>query len=273
MDRAIKEVGIMKLDILKPDERLQDYIKYYWVLDFNAPGYIQKVIPSGETQMLFHYKEPFRQLEAGHEPDMNKSSTQPVSLICGQVTGQKNILASSSTGVVGVVFFPHAPRLFFRVNMHELTDLSVEASLVDQAAGLLEQQVIEAADTKKRIGLIEHYFLKKLGRREIKHFDIIKHSVLKIKALKGQLTVSGILEDIGLTQRHYERLFSSSVGVSCKKFIEITRFGHAVSLMDSNLSLSAIAYETGYYDQSHFIRCFKKYMGTSPRMYRSGKFA
>jgi len=38
-----------------------------------------------------------------------------------------------------------------------------------------------------------------------------------------------------------------------------------------NLSLTQIAYDAGYYDQSHFIRDFKDFSGHHPRHYFFGE--
>lgn len=259
-------------EIRYPDKRLAEYIKFFWILDFTAPIFIQPVTPTGESQILFHYKEPFRQL-GSDTSDLSMAPRQPASVICGQVTSLKRVLSSPDTGVIGVIFHPHTARAFFRMNMQELADMSVEAPLISPELAVVEQKVAEASDTDTRIKLIEQFFLKQLEKSAIKHFDIIKHAVSKITGRKGLITVSEILSDINLTQRHYERLFSNSVGISCKRFIEITKFNHALSLMDLPLSLSDIAYDAGYYDQSHFIRSFKKYAGASPKAVRAGKLA
>jgi AraC family transcriptional regulator len=40
-------------------------------------------------------------------------------------------------------------------------------------------------------------------------------------------------------------------------------------LIAKKLTLSEIAYECGFADQSHFIRCFKDAMGMTPLTYRN----
>lgn len=40
--------------------------------------------------------------------------------------------------------------------------------------------------------------------------------------------------------------------------------------MEGGKSLTDIAYDCGYYDQSHFINDFKEFSGYSPKVYFSG---
>lgn len=50
-----------------------------------------------------------------------------------------------------------------------------------------------------------------------------------------------------------------------KRFSEIVRFNYTINLLKKNhLSLTALTYEAGYYDEPHMIRAFKKTVGLTP---------
>jgi AraC family transcriptional regulator len=47
------------------------------------------------------------------------------------------------------------------------------------------------------------------------------------------------------------------------------RIEKSLSLLpDKNLSLTEIAFDCGFADQSHFLRCFKQITGNTPSAYR-----
>ena len=70
-----------------------------------------------------------------------------------------------------------------------------------------------------------------------------------------------------LSKKQFERLFNSLVGVNPKEYTRIVRFQKALELMQhqsGEINQEQIAYASGYADQSHFIREFKKFSGYTP---------
>ena len=62
------------------------------------------------------------------------------------------------------------------------------------------------------------------------------------------------------------------MGIAPKSFVQIVKFRHVIELADSATTLTDLAYEGGYFDQSHFIKDFRKRSGISPRdIFQKGK--
>jgi AraC family transcriptional regulator len=64
--------------------------------------------------------------------------------------------------------------------------------------------------------------------------------------------------------KQFPRYFSCTVGEYKRKL----RIEKALKLITANHSLSDVAYECGFFDQSHFIRTFKKMTGFLPQQYQ-----
>ena len=72
----------------------------------------------------------------------------------------------------------------------------------------------------------------------------------------------------GITARYMQQLFVQYTGLTPKLYNQINRFQKSLRLVTAgNESLTAIAYECGYADQSHFIREFKTFTGHTPSGY------
>jgi hypothetical protein len=72
--------------------------------------------------------------------------------------------------------------------------------------------------------------------------------------------------------RQFQRRFKQLSGFPLKLYARIIRFGAAMQRYGNNFrSLTDIAYECGYYDQSHFIHDFKEFSGYHPKQYFSGR--
>lgn len=65
------------------------------------------------------------------------------------------------------------------------------------------------------------------------------------------------------------RQFENSMALSPHQYITNLRVNYAKNLLKGNKSLSEIAVESAFYDQSHFIKCFKEYTGVTPKKYRN----
>jgi len=71
---------------------------------------------------------------------------------------------------------------------------------------------------------------------------------------------------VNMSTRNLERHFTESVGIPPKLFCCITRFNHALELKLRNATVgwTSIAHQTGYFDQMHLIKDFKRFCGEAP---------
>ena len=83
-----------------------------------------------------------------------------------------------------------------------------------------------------------------------------------------QISVNELSSIACLSKKQFERLFHSFVGINPKEYTRIVRFQKALAQMQhqvgKEINQAQIAYASGYADQSHFIREFKKFCGYTP---------
>ncbi|WP_317162601.1 helix-turn-helix domain-containing protein [Myroides albus] len=74
---------------------------------------------------------------------------------------------------------------------------------------------------------------------------------------------------MNISERTLERLVKQYVGMSPKVYSRIIRFQANLNLLreSSFKSLTELTYESGYFDQSHYIREFKTFTGSTPKQY------
>ena len=73
----------------------------------------------------------------------------------------------------------------------------------------------------------------------------------------------------GLSMHHFAREFKQSFGVTPHFYLTQKRVERAQEMLaQTDLSLSEIAYATGFSDQSHLARHFRHILGTTPREFR-----
>lgn len=73
-----------------------------------------------------------------------------------------------------------------------------------------------------------------------------------------------------MVDRQLRRLSNEWLGMNTEEFILYNRYLSSLHFLhNSDLSLTQIDLEAGYYDQSHFIREFKSYTDLTPKEYQS----
>ncbi len=75
----------------------------------------------------------------------------------------------------------------------------------------------------------------------------------------------------GVHPSHLARTFRKKYGCTVGEYLRQLRLKEAMKdLNQSEKSLLQISQDAGFYDQSHFVRCFKKQTGMTPAQYRRG---
>lgn len=82
-------------------------------------------------------------------------------------------------------------------------------------------------------------------------------------------TLKNYCKSLPVTQKHFINQFKRYYAITPAQFIKLSQIDQAIYAMKClpEKSLSEIALETGFYDQSHFIRIFKNYCGIPPTVF------
>lgn len=85
------------------------------------------------------------------------------------------------------------------------------------------------------------------------------------------LGVGEIAQRLGLSERHFSRLFARQVGMPPKTWLLRQKLEEARRLLiHSNRSVTSVAYATGFSSCAHFSQAFFKHFGTYPSKLRGG---
>lgn len=127
----------------------------------------------------------------------------------------------------------------------------------------------ENATEKLLIEDFEKYLKKKKNGKKIPSWvkelkDIIQDQI------DTSITLKQLSQDVNINPAYLSREFSKYFNnLSFGDYLRKLRIEKAIEYLEqSDHSLTRIAYLTGFSDQSHFTRIFKKHMGRSPSEYR-----
>lgn len=96
---------------------------------------------------------------------------------------------------------------------------------------------------------------------EIKEY--IENNYLK------NIMLDDLAEKAQISKYYLIRKFNKYYGLSPHQYITNLRINHAKKLLKDDMEFADIAVDSGFYDQSHFIKYFKEYTGVTPMNYKS----
>lgn len=86
-----------------------------------------------------------------------------------------------------------------------------------------------------------------------------------------ELPIETLAADIFVSKYYLIRKFKSSIGMTPHQFCIQNRIRKSQGLLDEEKTISRIAAEMGFYDQSHFDKAFQRIVGISPSEYVRSK--
>lgn len=260
----------MKYYTIAPHPVLRPYIRFFWVLEEDhipaQTPYVHRTMADGSCELIFHYAGVFSGLSEKDNIDPSLHS-----LLGGPSRTFSRFMTNEAFGIFGVYLYPYATQPLFGVPASALADQQVDVTyLLGQDGKDLEEQMMSATDNHERY-IILSGFLEKRVRRLRKQPPPVFAAIHEIIRTKGITTIDTLARDHFLSVRQFERNFKEFAGFSPKLYARIIRFQSAIGKYNNKqIRLTDIAYECGYYDQSHFIHDFKEFSGYHPKVYFAG---
>ncbi|MEP6612409.1 MAG: AraC family transcriptional regulator [Mucilaginibacter sp.] len=257
----------MEFRNIPPSDILKPYVRHYYIFESDADiEFEDTVFPSGDMEMIFNLGEGIWESSVG-----NEFIRTPKIELWGQITKPLAIKSKGRHTMLGIKFFTHSAAYFFNDEIGVFNDSIIDVTAVlGNSIKALHTQLLETADLDKRIELIEIFLVKKLMANEKKSFkvDKVAHILTSIKKSLFENDLGNIAVKHGISSRYLHKLIYQNTGLSPTVFTKINRFQYSLKLIGKNKQpLTAIAYDSGYFDQSHFIRDFKSFTGVTPSAY------
>lgn len=250
-----------------PGRDLRAYIERYW-LTTSAPAVPRlRILPSGTMELAINLSDDVVRMYAG--PQMTECLRFSGAVVSGAFRGFFALDPMAHATVIGVHFRPGGATRFLNLPASELTDAHVDLDAIwGPSARELRDRLIEAGSVDARFRVLEGALLDRL-RASSERRAAVGDALSAFEGARGAVRVRDVARRVGLSQRRFIQVFAADVGLTPKIFGRVCRFQRAREVVQGVAApdWAAVAAECGYFDQSHLIRDFVEFAGTSPEAY------
>lgn len=252
-----------------PTNRLSGYVRFFWVLEGGELGnpYVYRSMADSCAELLFHYKGTFDEIDID-----DRSTGSFLSGIHSQSQRYRRFVTNERFGIFGAYLYPYAARRLFDLSPEELTGYMPDLhSALGKKGKELEEKIMLAPDNQARYRILAYYLEKQL-RVTPEDDHPVRSAVGYVIHAKRKHSVRELAQQFNISERQFERKFKEYAGFNPKLYMRIIRFEEVCRCYGytDQKTLTDIAYECGYYDQSHFIHDFKAFSGYHPKVYFRG---
>lgn len=247
--------GIFHHARIAPVTPLCGFVEHFWIVRWDLRGHApqrRETLPHPNVHLVF---------ERG------------LTRIFGVHSARFTRILEGAGCVFGVKFRPGGFRPFLRASVATIADGSLSLhEAFGGAADTLEDEVLGCADDDHMIETATRFLVGRLPAPDA-NVERVATIVADIAGDRGLTHVAELARRHGTTTRALQRLFNEYVGVGPKWVINRYRLHEAIEQLNAGrpLDWAALALDLGYFDQSHFIRDFRRLVGSSPSGYASGK--
>lgn len=247
---------------LSPSEPLEPFIECYWWIDSEGDQTVseEKIIPDGFPEMIFHYADPYEvNIDSGWKP-------QTKALLAGQLTNHFYLRNTGASGMIGIKWKPDALNHLFQLDMPPLVDQVIELPTTLGHLFTPLQSLRPGLATKQSLTMLDDHLAHLIQATQ--DTSPVSKAISLIHSSQGKTDIEQLSEQLHMSSRSLERHFRKSVGLGPKFYSRIIRLNHVFEMVQSgNRDWADIVYQSGFYDQAHFIKNFKEFIGEDPSSY------
>jgi len=251
---------------VEPHPLLSPYVAKLWVFESSGrlPAEERKlIVPNANLKMTLTYRNGIAARVGATDFVQRENGLSLTGLIDGPVL--LDATEDAPTGTIIIEFNPLGTYRLFHFPLAEVKNRIVDmGDLMGHTARELQERLSNAESLEAKLQLLQYFLLKRLetGAPD----PIYDYCINQISYSRGLISMAKLEKETGYSSRWLQRKFSEHLGTSPKNLAEIVRFKQfyqAYSAGAASRDLKSLIYEY-YYDQSHFLRAFKRFTGTTP---------
>lgn len=248
----------------RPGPPLERFVESVWYARGQIDYPRERIAPTGSTVAVIVLGSPIREIP-------NDGRGEPFVATAGFLLGPHDRPVVNEplgeTYCVGVVSTPVGCRALFGVAPAPLRGQVVDLVAAWPPAGPLRGALLGTTDAGEMLDLAEEALAAGLtvGEPAVDRCE----AAVRVLAADPTRGIGVLAAELGVSHGHLDREFVATVGLSPRALSRILRLRAALAGVDvyAPTNWARLAAELGWFDQSHFIRDFRRHTGVAPSEY------
>jgi AraC-like DNA-binding protein len=258
---------MISFQIFSPSIELKEIVSHYFIADItdlNDLPLTTDIYPMNIPALNFLSNPGIYQF---NNEDGSFEEGRLINLV-GQMSGTRITRFFRPGIIVTVIFTPWGIHKLSRINMSEITDKAIDPFAIIGAEELEDcrSQIFQSNSLRAGLNVVNKYLLKwsQINEPDLRNIDKI---ATLINSRKGNVNIDWLIGEANMSIKTFERHFYEKIGIPPKLFSRISRFSHAIKMLQGNAGTLSILDDCGYADQAHFIKECKNLCGRTPKFY------
>ena len=255
----------MLLTNIPPAKHLHSFIRFYRIIDFDFSRQ-EKDFPNVKAyRPRIEHCLQFTPFDNEIVNYIDKEISHKVALF-----GQQTVLTQRKVGKrflnFQVVFQPGVLHSIFKIPMHELSNVYIDAELFfGKGVHDINEQLASCKSYDEMIVIVE-IFLGRLISKNQPELHPINHIARLFTRTTNTHNIEWFAGQANLSYRQFDRAFKANTGVAPKDFRNLVKLDLAYLLKNRNPAADwfSIALQSGFYDYQHLAKNYKKFIGYLP---------
>lgn len=252
----------------KPRPPLSNFVDSFWIYQSDGtPNRTERILPNGTLELVINLRQNELLFHDTERPE--KQSRFSGAIISG--AHGRGLVPDDPEEIhlIGVHFKPGGAFPFLGLPANDLADTHADLEdLWGTSAGRLRDRMCELATPDEQFQLLEQALVSRL-RHDVEQHYAVSTALDLFRKHHAAPKVREAAKYIGLSERRFIQAFKTEVGLTPKLFSRIQRFQRTRSVIQQLPSpdWAELAFDLGYFDQSHLIREFLEFSGLTPTTY------
>lgn len=250
-----------------PGRDLAPFVRSLWFVRGAPIRRYERILPQAVAHLIVNLSAPYRLLTRGGEVVGEPFTGAFVSGL------QREYLVIENPDELwqcGAEFTPAGIAAFTRTPLAELTDRVQDADGVFRWSGTWRERLQATATADDALEVLQQ-LLRSVRRPGFEVDDRVSRAVTRLDD-DPDIPIASLAAELGMSSGGLAGLFRRGVGTTPKAYADLARFVGFLRRIpfDDVPRWGDLVAPSGYYDQAHFIRSFKRYAGVTPTQYLDG---
>lgn len=244
---------------------LQTVMQVLWQADGFPENQQETIIPKGVVEIIFDFGET-RAIQVQFSDQLHRL---PRVFINGFNSAPIQLQHPPGHVFLGVQFHSTVIKSLFGVPAQEFANRAIDMTLIDTIFHTLWHRMAEQVSFKQRVAIMVNWLESKSVKVQAQE-KMLQHFLGK--PAQVEQSVASLAKSLCYSARHLSRKIHALTDMNTEELLCYKKYLYSIQLMHATeLSLTEIAHECNFVDQSHFIKTFKTFAHLTPGEYRQRK--